>query len=211
MTARPSSVPPAERTNRPDSTGTLSRSAIREPRPMRFGPAVAPTVLIQTTSERSRPRRSGALRSVAANRAWRFAALPKPSSSPEATSSQNARVPAASTTPPAPAAATSIPSDRAGRRPRATAIRTRAGAATAAPSVMAVVTDPAQAREPESSTASSDPVETTAPAPIPLNTWATESRVRVRRCWEVRTGGATVASTRPKIPRTATGGPRRNA
>jgi ABC-type polysaccharide transport system permease subunit len=50
--------------------------------------------------------------------------------------------------------------------------------------VITVETEPAQALDPERSTASSEPMETVAPVPIPLSSCADPSRMTVRR-WTV--------------------------
>jgi hypothetical protein len=68
------------------------------------------------------------------------------------------------------------------RRPRRSASEASGRAASAAPRVITVATAPAQALEPESSTARMDPMETVAPVPMPPNTWAALSSTTVRRC-----------------------------
>ena len=80
-----------------------------------------------------------------------------------------------------PARAASWPVTRAARRPRRPARPAKGRAATAAASVTAVVTDPAQALEPESWTASREPTERLAPLPTLLRSWATLKTETVRR------------------------------
>ena len=177
-------MPTAENTNTAASSGRPVRRDVGSPSRTRFGPVTAPTVDVHTTSDRSRARVPAVDRSVAANRACRFTALPTPMSAAPTSSSANTCTTAATTTTTAPTDASASPADSDARRPRASARRASHSADRAAPSVAAVVTDPAHASDPDSSTAMSDPTDTTEPAATPLSTCASASSptVRRRRC-----------------------------
>jgi hypothetical protein len=81
----------------------------------------------------------------------------------------------------APIMAASKPVTSPTRRPRASANLASGKAATAAAKVNTVVMEPAQASEPDRSTASNDPMESVAPLPTPLSSCAELSRKTVRR------------------------------
>ncbi len=65
-TTAATSMPSAPNTNGPVRLGRPSARPARPAGPVRFGPATAPTVVAQTTTDRARARFSGRARSVAA-------------------------------------------------------------------------------------------------------------------------------------------------
>lgn len=79
-----------------------------------------------------------------------------------------------------PNAAIASPVDREKRLPFENARRDSAAEANAPPRVLAVVMEPAHAGDPVISTARSDPVDTTAPAPKPEKICAVERIHKVR-------------------------------
>lgn len=74
------------------------------------------------------------------------------------------------------------PVTRPTRRPRDSANRANGKAAIAADKVSTVVIEPAQASEPDRSTASKEPMDNVAPLPTPLRSWA-ELRRKTERRW----------------------------
>src|SRR5690625_225238 len=175
-------MPAPEMRNGPASAGRPTTSDRAAPGTTMLGPATAPMVTAHTTRDRSRPRRSGRARSVAAKRAWRFTAEPRPTRKAPATSSGNDRHTVAATIIRVPSVAPARPVVRASRRPRRTArvdsgIASRAGA-----SVMAVVVAPANPSRPERSTARIEPSASVEPLPSALKTCA-RVMVRTVRRW----------------------------
>jgi hypothetical protein len=149
---------------------------------IRLGPATAPAVTAQTTMARERPRCSGSARSTAANLAWRFAAVASPSRAAPARSRANNPDTVAAIIRIAPSIPHSTPDTSPTLRPRRSARPASGMAATAAARVVIVVTDPAQALEPESWTARREPTDRLAPLPTPLSSWA-RLRIRTVRRW----------------------------
>ncbi len=79
-TTAATSIEAAPTANGPVSTGRPTASAARPAGPLRLGPATAPTVVAQTTTDSARPRERGSARSVAAYREALLAAVVEPSS-----------------------------------------------------------------------------------------------------------------------------------
>ena len=181
--------PAPEMTNGPAMGGSPRLWPTTAPGWIRLGPATAPMVMAQTTADRERPRCSGSARSTAANRAWRFAAVPTPT--PAAPTTRKAKTPETTDTTmsTAPARAAASPVARLILRPRRSASEASGSAAIAAASVIMVATEPAHASDPDKSTASNEPMDTVAPVPIALNSCADPRSTTVRRCtW--RTSGS---------------------
>ncbi len=66
MTRAAASIPTLARANGPVSSGIPSRSATDADSPVRLGPATAPIVVAQTTTDSARARVAAGARSVAA-------------------------------------------------------------------------------------------------------------------------------------------------
>ncbi len=141
------------------------------PGEMRFGPSTAPIVVAQTTIARSRPRRPGSERSVAAKRPLEVHRRAHPRSIMATRNSGNAPRDTATSPVIAPDAATRAPVARAGRRPPRRASRASGTAARAEPRVHIVAAVPLHAGDPERPEARSAPEERAAPIPMPASTW----------------------------------------
>ena len=174
--------PTAPTRNGPDSSAIANHPATVAPIGTTAGPITAPTIVVHTTSERSRPRVPADDRSVAAKRACRLTAVPDPT--PAIPTSINANQPrstaAATTSEPAPAI--TRPVVNAGRRPRPAARDASGRPAAAAPSVTTVVGIPARDAVPDSSSPRIAPSASAPPIDRPARIWAVHSRTMVRRC-----------------------------
>ena len=174
----------AARVNRngPDSSGRPTAMPTASAGAIRFGPAIAPTVVAQTTSARSRPRCRGSERSVAAKRDCRFTAVPTPMSASARSSSGSETSTAARMPTTAPSAAVTAPVASAGARPARRASRASGTDANAAPTVVIVAAMPDQAGDPLTWVTSRAPADSVEPIPIPASTCPAMSTARVRLC-----------------------------
>ncbi len=156
--------------NGPVIGGRCSAWPTISPGPNMFGPITAPKVVAQTTTDRSRPVERFEGKSVAANRACRPTAEPAPSKNSAIRSSGNHSTIAEVITKTAPVIAKAAPVASATRRPRAKASRASGIAQLAAPRVLKVAADPAQAGEPDRWAANNEPIDSVEPSPNPDNT-----------------------------------------
>ena len=156
--------------------------ATRSASPASVGPTTDPTVVAHTTTDRSRARRWGVARSVAAKRDASPAAVPDPKRSIATTSSGQEPTSTATVARTAPPVATPKPRSRDGRRPRWPATCARGSATSAAPTTPDVDVRPAIASDPESADATSGATAIPLATPTPESTCVAARVVRVRRC-----------------------------
>ena len=178
-----SSSPAAEITNGPAMGGRPSAWPTTAPGWIRLGPATAPIVMAQTTADSDRPRCSASARSTAANRACRLAAVPTPT--PAAPSSQEDKNPGHHGHRRSARRPRGLPQDPWPGPPGGPGVRpARPGAAPPGRQrgSSSVATDRPMRSEPDRSTASREPMETVAPVPMPLRSWAAPRSTTVRRC-----------------------------
>ena len=151
----------------PAKCGMPIESPKASPGATRLGPITAPSVVAQTTSDKSFALGRFSGRSVAAKRACSETAEPAPSMKSATSSMGNDLVAAARIIALAPKMASAAPDASATRRPFRYARFASGIAEKAEPRVLRVAAAPDQAVLPDSSTAMMAPTESVAPSPNP--------------------------------------------